>query len=329
MQAGAGIPRVRDLRVQPAPGGARSFLRHTFVYLLRRRLRLADSLLPWRIHGVFQALRGCLCHSREREQRHQGEGIRSVQFGGRHRIFAASYDGHREFKNRSDLKGSPYRRGDRLTIECVITLDKDSLIQTSFDVPPSDVIEDLRNLLQAKEDNDVIFVVQGEDFPAHKTVLAMRSPVFKKGMSRITIDDMQPAVFEALLQFMYTGSLPVMDDLGHDDYEEIIRHLLVAADRYAVERLKMICESILSNNIDERTVMTTLVLSDQHNSGRLNDACIQFIASLDTTEMLDVMESQGYVELKETCPLAIVELWEKINRLYKSKSSFHIGSSVV
>ncbi|CAM0942702.1 unnamed protein product [Alopecurus aequalis] len=248
--------------------------------------------------------------------------------------------GHIYFKKTSDLEGSPYLRDDRLTIECVITLDKESMLQVrpSAQVPPSDIIEHLRTLLQEKEGTDVIFEVQGEAFPAHKTVLAMRSPVFKaelygtmreKDMSRIIIVDMQPAVFEALLHFIYTDSLPVMDDLGHDDYEEAIRHLLVAEDRYAMERLKMICESILYNNIDVKTVMTTLVLAYQHHCGTLSDVCVQFIASLGTKEMDDLMASRGYAEIKETCPLAIVELWQKIHRLYKSKSSFHIGTSAV
>ena len=46
-QAGAGLPPVRDLRVQTASGGARSFLQHTVGCIRRRRLRLADSVLPW------------------------------------------------------------------------------------------------------------------------------------------------------------------------------------------------------------------------------------------------------------------------------------------
>jgi speckle-type POZ protein len=150
----------------------------------------------------------------------------------------------------------------------------------------------------------------------------------EKDTSRITIGDMQPAVFEALLHFIYTDSLPAMDDLGRDDYEETIRHLLVAADRYAMERLKMICENILCSNINVKTVVTSLVLADQHHCGRLNDACVRYIASLGTTEMDDVMASREYAEFKGTCPLAIVELWEKTYRLHKSKSSVHIGNLV-
>ncbi|KAM3370199.1 hypothetical protein ACQJBY_017844 [Aegilops geniculata] len=139
---------------------------------------------------------------------------------------------------------------------------------------------------------------------------------------------MQPAVFEALLHFIYTDSLPAMVDPGRGDYREIVMHLLVAADRYAMERLKVICESILCKNIDAKTGVTTLALADQHHCNRLNDACIQFIASLDATELDDVMASQEYAELKATSPLVLVEMLEKASRLGKSKSSVHIGSLV-
>jgi speckle-type POZ protein len=96
------------------------------------------------------------------------------------------------------------------------------------EVPPSDITEHLGKLLQSKEDTDVIFEVDGEAFPAHKTVLAMRSPVFRaelcggmkeKDMGRIIIGDMQPAVFDALLHFIYTDSLPAMNDLDRNDYQ--------------------------------------------------------------------------------------------------------------
>jgi hypothetical protein len=121
------------------------------------------------------------------------------------------------------------------------------------EVPPFDMIF---------EEPDVIFEVEGEAFPAHKRVLAMHSPVFKAelygtmrehDMERITIGEMQPVVFETLLHFIYTGSLPAMDnDLGRREYANTIWHLLVAADRYAVDTLKSTCEAILCGNIHYR-----------------------------------------------------------------------------
>ncbi|XBI57913.1 hypothetical protein VPH35_039223 [Triticum aestivum] len=244
------------------------------------------------------------------------------------------FSGFLEFMERSELEASLYLRDDRLTIECVITIAEDA---KPFKVPPSDITEHLGKLLRGKEGADVVFEVQGEAFPAHKVVLAMRSPVFKaelygarreKNTSHITIADMQPAVFEGLLHFIYTDSLPAMDDLSQDDYQETIRHLLVAADRYAMERLKIICESILCENIDAKTVVTTFAWAYQHHCDRLNDACIQFIASFSTMETIDMMASQGYAELKAKCPLALVELLQKTTRLVESKSSAHFGGLV-
>jgi speckle-type POZ protein len=85
--------------------------------------------------------------------------------------------------------------------------------------------------------------VKGEIFCTHKIVLAMRSLVFKadlygpmgvKEAKAITIEDMQPAVFKALLHFIYKDLLLIMDYLDGDDKEEMVKHLLVAADRYAI-----------------------------------------------------------------------------------------------
>ncbi|KAI5011436.1 hypothetical protein ZWY2020_013573 [Hordeum vulgare] len=245
--------------------------------------------------------------------------------------------GLHKFMKRSELEGSPYLRNDRLTIECVADIAVVNDVKPIAKAPPSDIAEHLGRLLREKESTDVVLEVKGEDFPAHKIVLAMRSPVFKaelygamraKNMSRIIISGMQPAVFEVLLHFIYNDSLPAMDDIGQDDYQETIRHLLVAADRYAMERLKITCEGILCDNIDVKTVVTTLALAAQHHCGRLSDACVRFIGSLSTTELDDVIASQGYIELKAICPLALVELWEMTCRIGRSKSSLQVDGSL-
>jgi speckle-type POZ protein len=218
-----------------------------------------------------------------------------------------------------------------ITIKCVITAGQKD-VRSFAELPPSDITV-------FTEHTDVIFEVEEEDFPAHRRVLAMQSPVFKaelygamreNDIDRITIADIQPAVFEALLNFVYTNSLPALDDLGRTHYNEMIRHLLVAADRYAIDTLKTKCEGILSENIDVKTVLATLALADQHHCGVLNEACLRFIASLGSrVQMEALMASQEYAELKANCPLALVELWEKICSLgSRSKSSFHFGSSL-
>ena len=140
------------------------------------------------------------------------------------------------------LQPSAYLQDDSLVVECDITVLKESevaLIATTFDiqVPPSDLSDNLGELLETGEETDVTFEVRGEAFSAHKIVLAMRSRVFKAELfgpmgdrtrRTKTIEDMQPAVFSALLHFIYTDSLPSTGHLVGDDGEEMVKHLLVA-----------------------------------------------------------------------------------------------------
>ncbi|KAF7000643.1 hypothetical protein CFC21_016505 [Triticum aestivum] len=239
--------------------------------------------------------------------------------------------------NRGEMEASSYVVDDRLTIKCALTvikepyvIEEEAHIEEEEASPTSEITDQLGKLLEAKEGVDVTFEVQGEKFPAHKLVLAMRSPVFKvmlygpmmeKDSSRIVINNMQPLVFKFLLHFIYNNLLPVMGDddlLDGDDKKEVTRHLLMAADRYGMERLKLMCESILCKDLDAESLATTLALANQHICSRLQDACIRFIASSSSTKIDDVVASRGYNRLKRTCPDTVMEMWEKATRLRKT-----------
>ncbi|CAO2201003.1 unnamed protein product [Urochloa humidicola] len=133
----------------------------------------------------------------------------------------------------------------------------------------------------------------------------------------LTVEDIQPDIFKALLQFIYTDSLPdEWDDLDAKEYCEISRLLLAAADRYAMDRLKLLCASNLVEYLDAENVATTLALADQHNCDRLKDVCIEFMASSD--KMNAVVETEGYANLKRTCPSILVDVLEKKSRYHKT-----------
>ncbi|CAL5007542.1 unnamed protein product [Urochloa decumbens] len=219
---------------------------------------------------------------------------------------------------------------DRLTIECVVTVMKAPLVTKSrsfprIEVPPSDIAEQFGKLLETKVGVDVTFSVHGVNFTAHKMVLATRSPVFcaefygpmrEEGTEPIVVEDIQPDVFRALLHFIYNDSLPPFDDLQADDYSEMIRHLLVAADRYNMERLKLMCQSILCESLHVQTVATTMALADQHHCDMLKDACIEFITC--SNAMDAVAATPGYKSLKRTCPSVAIEALEKTSRIRKA-----------
>ncbi|XP_066352667.1 BTB/POZ and MATH domain-containing protein 2-like [Miscanthus floridulus] len=234
-------------------------------------------------------------------------------------------------KNKLECKSAGYIVDDCLKIECTVTVIKESWVETTGDfeieVPDSDLPEHFGKLLLEKEGADVTFCVGGETFPAHKIVLATRSPVFKAQLygqmkesraQKITVDDMQPDVFKALLKFICTDELSFeWDDLDNDDeYCEIVKLLLVAADRYAMDRLKLLCASILVEYLDMENVATTLALADQHNCNRLKEVCIEFMASSDEIDAL--VETEGYATLKRTCPSILVDALEKRSKYRKT-----------
>ncbi|KAM0924549.1 hypothetical protein ACQ4PT_004543 [Festuca glaucescens] len=235
-----------------------------------------------------------------------------------------------KFKRRSEIENSTYLRDDRLTILCVVAVfEKPHVTGTKsfprIDMPPSDMTEHVGRLLEEKEGFDVSFSVGGETVEAHRFVFAMRSPVFKAELygpmrearkgGRITIEDMQPAVFRALLHFIYTDSLP-RKHLEGDDNTEMIRLLLVAADRYAMERLKLVCQSILCEHLKVDNVATTLALADQHSCGKLKDACLEFIEMSDAMDA--VVATQGFKDLIVTCPSLVVDALEKRRQFRKA-----------
>ncbi|XP_040383930.1 BTB/POZ and MATH domain-containing protein 1-like [Oryza brachyantha] len=117
-----------------------------------------------------------------------------------------------------------------------------------------------------------------------------------KQSSLVLGQDMEPHVFKSLLTFIYTDSLPELEDEeaddddggegdngdGDDDGGEegdsggaMWPPLLAAADRYAVPRLKAICEKKLCKGIGASTVTTTLELAERHHCPELKEACLE------------------------------------------------------
>ncbi|XP_014754147.1 BTB/POZ and MATH domain-containing protein 3-like [Brachypodium distachyon] len=133
-------------------------------------------------------------------------------------------------------------------------------------VPPAaaSLQRHLGDLLSSKEGADVTFMVGDEVFAAHRYILAARSPVLKAQLfgamkestgttkdDAVRVEDMAPQVFEALLYFLYTDCLPSTEsETPAPELDVMTQYLLVAADRYDLEKLKLICEERLCECID-------------------------------------------------------------------------------
>merc|ERR1712048_1459734 len=158
-------------------------------------------------------------------------------------------------------------------------------------VPGAQLAFDLVSLLTTNSDfADVKFEVSEdnnfvEEILANRAILACRSPVFmamfKKSKrplqevvnakSSIKVSDMSPQIFKKMLNFIYTDKIPV--DMDFNDTQK----LLAAADKYHLERLKIICERKLCNFITVGNVCSILVRADMHGSLYLKEKCLEFI----------------------------------------------------
>ncbi|ESQ49424.1 hypothetical protein EUTSA_v10020850mg [Eutrema salsugineum] len=243
--------------------------------------------------------------------------------------YRGSMWGYKRFFKRSLLESSDYLKDNCLLVRCCVGVVKsrtEGPRSYNIPVPVSDLGQQFGKLLESRKGADVTFHVDGETFPAHKLVLAARSPVFRaqlfgplknQNTKYINIEDMEAPIFKMLLHFIYWDELPDMQDLMGTDLKWastlVAQHLLAAADRYALERLRTICESKLCEGISINTVATTLALAEQHHCFQLKAACLKFIASPENLKA--VMETDGFDYLKESCPCLLSELLEYVARL--------------
>lgn len=104
-------------------------------------------------------------------------------------------------------------------------------------VPECRLADELGGLWENSRFTDCCLCVAGQEFQAHKAILAARSPVFsamfehemeESKKNRVEINDVEPEVFKEMMCFIYTGKAPNLDKMADD--------LLAAADKYALER---------------------------------------------------------------------------------------------
>ncbi|XBJ18656.1 hypothetical protein VPH35_009772 [Triticum aestivum] len=232
---------------------------------------------------------------------HDGESVPS------HDIISSQFEkyspktarGCKKFMKRKDLEESSYLKDDCFSIRCHVTV---------------------RNEIRTfkTREGTYLFEVGGETFRAHRYIVAARSPVFmaellgpmkEKAAACIRIDGMEAKVFKAMLHFIYTDSLPNIDE---DEIVGMAQHLLVAADRYNLERLKLMCEETLCKSINKDSAATTLALAEQHGCDGLKKACFEFLTSVDNLKA--VMASDGFAHLKSSCPSILEVLVTNLSR---------------
>ncbi|XP_078149905.1 BTB/POZ and MATH domain-containing protein 2-like [Carex rostrata] len=213
-------------------------------------------------------------------------------------------------------------KDDCFILRVSITVDGASNIISPTGFP----YECLQKFRDENEHTDVTFDVDGKNFVAHKLILAAHSPVFKAELFGsmaesnmdciIKINEMLPSVFKAMLDFMYNSSFSVKKNLVDCEVPmsstAFLQHLLVAADRYAVKKLKALCECKLVESISLETVLSTLELAEMHSCSVLKNKCLRFV---DKGNLVSLLLTEGYIKLMQNCPSLLAEFKDRAKKL--------------
>jgi len=192
--------------------------------------------------------------------------------------------------------------------DCVNSYGQSSSVQ--FKVPQCKLSTDLGGLFENSQFADVVLFCGGREFQCHKAILAARSQVFQamfehdmeeKKSSRVEVKDVEADVMAEMLRFIYTGNTSSLESMADS--------LLAAADKYALDRLKVSCEEALCNGLTVENVSEVLILADLHSADQLKAQAIEFI---NTRHVTDVMETGSWKQMVASHPHLIAEAFKAL-----------------
>ncbi|XP_065205314.1 speckle-type POZ protein B-like isoform X24 [Planococcus citri] len=200
-----------------------------------------------------------------------------------------------------------------LTISCEVKFsDMRSFCDSGIELPECDLSENFEALIKNHTLTDVVLSVNGIDFPAHKTVLAARSPVFcamfthsttESELNRVDIEDINEAVTEGMLKYIYTGKC--------DDLDKLAEGLLAAADKYDLRRLKIMCAQKLIEGLSIENATNVLILADMHHHEDLKREAINFIVA----NFAKILNTVGWQNMLLSNPQLVSEVCQAVSLL--------------
>merc|ERR1711972_1302172 len=127
------------------------------------------------------------------------------------------------------------------------------------------------------------FLVDSQPVYATRARLAARSEHFRAlfygGMresssadEQIVLPDVAHPVFLLLLEYIYTDQV---GDIG----SRLAVPLLIAAERFLLDRLKALCEDIIRKSISMENVVQVMMTAKVHRAEGLKDICMDFIVT--------------------------------------------------
>ncbi len=162
------------------------------------------------------------------------------------------------------------------------------------------------NLLRTQEQSDVTFIVEGQEFYAHRLILSARCEYFRAllygGMKEATnrdeieLHDTPAKPFKYLLKYIYTGtiSLKILD-------EKDVIDLLILANRYSLLALESAITGFLKDIIGINNVTDIYDVSMLFGITYLENACATFMDH----NAPDIVLTDGFARLSKNAALSL------------------------
>lgn len=158
--------------------------------------------------------------------------------------------------------------------------------------------------------SDVTISVKGQDFRAHKIVLAAMSPVFRdmfaKDMAlgngnRVNIPDCDPGSFNEFLLFLYAAELDFLPSKAFSLYE--------TASKFNVKMLKQVCADLMmESDLDIDTSIRAAIIGTKYNeSGLVSHACNYFFKNKE-----EILRSDKWQSFIDEYPTVAAELFQNV-----------------
>lgn len=247
------------------------------------------------------------------------EGIEAVQEAMSEHVFGDNVNnyGFPRFVKREFVedKENNILRGDKLTIVCKITIITPNNEAIAFkqtapslkrriipsllmlkrkNIENQQLVTDFEQLVDDKEFSDVELTVEDDNKTlwAHKSILGKRSRVFaamfrndmsEKRENKVKIVDVRHEVLLEMLRYMYTGKV--------NGIKTIAGELLIAADKYSLDGLRLMCGEVLADDVDVDNAFERIKLAVQHRVNTLKAKVIEFMVE-HASEMVNKSEFQ-------------------------------------
>ncbi|KAH9364053.1 hypothetical protein HPB48_016391 [Haemaphysalis longicornis] len=121
---------------------------------------------------------------------------------------------------------------------------------------------------------------------------------------RVEIMDCEFEVFREVVEYMYTGRAPKVNEMAEQ--------VLVAAEKYDLGRLKAMCEDVLCSKLSVGTAAEMLALADMHNADQLKINALEFIkahaaAVTETDGWRTIASEKPHLSIEALCALAVAK----------------------